>query len=126
MMCHSELAPEGESPTQETEAQNMSRVCARVFLYTQGLSLDPLLCMELSLESLRSVSLGRKIAQTPDFAAAMDELRRMLREKGLKAELSGPDSRPLRSAPPLNRRHMLPGELGSSILRRIIKKIGLA
>lgn len=101
-------------------------------MYTQGLSADPLLCLELSLESLRCVSVSCPDPAAPpdfsgdaDFAGAMAALRRILREKGLQAGLSGADGKPLRSAPPVNRRHMLPEALDSSILRRIKEKLGL-
>jgi hypothetical protein len=110
----------------------MNRVCARIFLYTQGLSVDPLLCLELSLDSLRRLSApGPGPAAPPDFsgdadfAGAMTALRRILHEKGLKTELYGADGNPLRSAPPVNRRHMLPEALDSSVLRRIKEKLGL-
>jgi hypothetical protein len=73
----------------------MNRVCARIFLYTQGLAIDPLLCLELSLESLRCVSMPcPDPAAHADFVGAMTAFRRILHEKGLKTELSGPDGKP--------------------------------
>jgi hypothetical protein len=111
-------------------ADKMNRVCARIFMYTQGLSVDPLLGLELSLESLRCVSAScPDPAASPDFsgdagfAGAMAALRRILQEKGLQTALSGADGKPLRSAPPVNRRHMLPEALDRSVLRRIKEKI---
>ncbi|MDR2826097.1 MAG: hypothetical protein LBV76_04805 [Deltaproteobacteria bacterium] len=128
MMCLSKF---------ETETQNMDRICARILLYTRGLSLDPLLCLELSLECLRRTRVShtgddtandpaQDFTAAPDFAAAMDELHRMLREKGLKATLSDHGGMLLRSSPPLNRRHMLPEDLDSSVLLLLKKKLGLS
>jgi hypothetical protein len=137
MMCLSKNKPEQTGNTLEMETQNMDRICARILQYTRGLSLGPLLCLELSLECLRrtKVSHGcsnqaadpvQDFTAAPDFASAMTELRRMLREKGLKATLYDQDGQPLRSSPPLNRRHMLPEDLDSSVLLRIKKKLGLS
>lgn len=117
----------------------IARTRDRVLLYARGLDLDPVLAVELALESLREAGLAEGGAQaaasdapassTPEAQApclprAMSAMRRLLRERGDNALITNASGRPLVSMPPLNRLPMLPEEMDRSPLKRVLKKLG--
>ncbi len=127
-------APAGHEPRCRDKA---ARTRDRVLLYARGLDLDPVLAVELALESMREAGLAgtRAVeadavtpfapgAEAPCLPRAMAAMRRLLNERGGNGFVSDASGRPLVSMPPLNRRPMLPEEMDRSPLKRALKKLG--
>lgn len=121
-------------------AEDMARARDRVLLYARGLDVDPVLSLELALESLRRSDPRREGPPDPavgnmaevrdkrgaafEIERAMGALYELLSEKGLTPGLTDSQGEPLRSVPAMNRRSMIAEEMDRSPLRRVLKKLG--
>lgn len=106
---------------QPMQEDNAARARDRVLLYTRGMAVDPVLGLELALESLRRAE--RAGPKDDGIHTAMNELHALLREKGIDLEVPDERGAPLRSAPPMTRRPMVAEEMDRSPLRRLAKKL---
>lgn len=127
-------APSGREPHCRDEA---ARIRDRVLLYARGLELDPVLAVELALESMREAGLAdgdcaadtdglaRRApgAESPCLPRVMSGMRRLLHERGGNGRVTDAKGRLLASMPPLNRRPMLPEEMDRSPVKRALKKL---
>lgn len=119
--------PYDASSTQsDCHREEVARIRDRVLLYARGLDLEPVLAVQLALESMRGAGLeqGSCESEGPALPRVMNELRRLL--DGRQRSLCVTDARgaPLASMPPLNRLPMLPEEMDRSLLKRALKKLG--
>lgn len=122
----------------ETDANSLARARDRVLLYTRGMGVEPLLSVELALESMRRAASdgtplpgGEDVADGADPATvvAMEGLRALFAERGIVPYLPDADGKLLRSMPPMNRRPMIAEEMDRSLLRRaargLLRLLGL-
>ncbi len=97
-----------------------ARTDERALSYILGLGLDPVPSLELAREALRRAS--KAAGPSPDFKAAMAEVRNLLREKGLDPEGRGDGGSGFSSTPPLNRRPMVAEEMDLSLIGRLRRR----
>ena len=100
-------------------------VCGRLLLYVRGMEIDPVLGLELALQSLRRVAEGPPAEEGP-APAAMRELHRLLRERKIDFRVAGRDGRDLCSAPPMRRRAMIAEEMDRTPIRTATAFSGVA
>lgn len=106
--------------------EEVARIRDRVLLYARGLDLEPVLAVQLALESMRGTGLerGSYESEGPALPRVMNELRRLLDGQQRSLCVTDPRGAPLASMPPLNRRPMLAEEMDRSLLKRTLKKLG--
>ena len=98
-----------------------SRIIARdrALLYMRGMDIDPVISVELALESLKRVD--KKTGGRAKVQEVMQELHSLLREQGISLSLAGNDGLVLESAPPMNRRTMISEDMNPISLSSILK-----
>lgn len=107
--------------------EETARIRDRVLLYARGLDLEPVLAVDLALESMRKTGLGRggpeAGAQNNALPEVMAEFRRLLEGQESSLRVADASGAPIVSMPPLNRRPMLPEEMDRSPVRRALKRV---
>jgi hypothetical protein len=87
------------------DSGNDLRARDRVLLYMGGMDVEPILGLEIALDSLR------RAGPQAGPAAAMRELYDLLQGRGLSSRITDADGQLLCSVPPMNRSRMIPEEM---------------
>lgn len=109
------------------EREKAAKIRDRVLLYARGLDIDPVLALNLALQSMREGGCDQSAGverYTPHLAGAMSSFRRLLHAQGHSGQVVDPAGRPLRSMPPINRSSMLPEDMNCFSIKRFFKKLG--
>lgn len=109
------------------DREKAAKIRDRILLYARGLDIDPVLALDLALQSMRESIHEQSMGPEKDslrLAEAMAEFRRLLLAREQNSQVTNAAGLPLTSMPPINRCHMLPEDMNCFSVKRVFKKFG--